>query len=80
MFRQKWKKILREFLNKTHIKDISASQYMRKMDPNGRSEMQEALMSYENDKYINNIYYIYNIIYISSLSKIYVLYDKYSIW
>lgn len=35
-------------------------------------------MSYENDKYINNIYY-YNIIYISSLSKIYVLYDKYSI-
>lgn len=52
---------------------------MRKMDPNGRSEMQEALMSYENDKYINNIYYVYNIIYISSLSKIYVLYDKYSI-
>lgn len=51
------------------------------MDPNGRPEMQEALMSYENDKYINNIYYIYNkkYIYISHLSKIYVLYDKYSI-
>ena len=47
---------------------------MGKVDPKGRSEMQEALTSYENDKY--NIY-IY--IYISHLSEIYALYDKYSI-
>ena len=45
---------------------------MGKVDPKGRSEMQEALTSYEKDKYI-----IY--IYISHLSEIYALYDKYSI-
>ena len=47
---------------------------MGNVDPNGRSEMQEALMSYENDKYI-----LYTYIYIYHLSEIHALYDKYSI-
>lgn len=80
MTRQKWKKFLENFLTKLILKTFKHLSTWGKWTPNGRSEMQEALMSYENDKYINNIYYIYNIIYISSLSKIYVLYDKYSIW